>query len=233
MQETDPQEAVQGTFADGLEGRREESVLSNDAQSAAEARRTKNHPDIPITVGPSVSMTAAQAVGLAVTPRTAFANRTTPPLTVCNGRVFCDDELVFMGDIIVPECAERLSRVAKGFGITVEIYYEGGVDPVWSSETPHDWLAPIAPVGQTGGRITLSEAWHFGMNLLPPAPAPVPKSKGVVLQLTPGKKRRRRKKAAVAKKVRRGRPPKVRRGRPPKARLGRPPKAASRRRTKV
>lgn len=123
------------------------------------------------TEGPKKELTLAEAVRIAVTPRVFFSKRLAPPFTVCNARVFCGGDYLLKSDIVIPEAAERLHRVAELFGVTLEITYESSGEALWSSDTPTLWRGgnpygdapvPIASIMEMMTEIAdrQKEQWH-------------------------------------------------------------------------
>lgn len=87
--------------------------------------------------GPSKGLSVQRAVEIACGGRRIFmSKRLSPPLCICNGRIYADDEFVFSSDIEMRESAKRLHLVAETFGVKLRLFYEHGNDAIWSSEEP-------------------------------------------------------------------------------------------------
>lgn len=151
--ETNAAVAGEGYFADDLQGAAPAAPVAEkeaEAEESGEAEQAApqmlNHHNKEKVAGPSATLTLQQAVAIAVTPRTFFSKRLAPPMTLCNGRVYCGDDYIYGSDIVVPECAQRLARVAHGFGVRLELRYESGDRVLWNSDEPEIWHGLEKPV---------------------------------------------------------------------------------------
>lgn len=169
----------QSYFGDGLV--KDASLIEEVAAPQPSAPKIISRLAKEKTAGPSATLTLQQAVSIAVTPRSFLSHRIAPPLTICRGRIFAGDELIASTDIVVAECCERLTRVAHGFGVTLDLRYDTGEDVVWSSDTPDLWYGvnplfgggrPVPLADLLGQLNSLSES----IKDLRPAPAPAPKA---------------------------------------------------------
>jgi len=71
--------------------------------------------------------------------RVFFSKRLAPPLTICNARVYADDDFVFSSDIEIIKVARALALISKLYGVTIRILYEHGNSVYWTSEDPETW----------------------------------------------------------------------------------------------
>jgi hypothetical protein len=94
---------------------------------------------IPID-GQSKLLSIRQVIRMAIGGRVFFSKRMAPPMTICNSRIFSDNDFVFSTDLELRKYSEVLTNIAEGFGVTITVRREVGDKPVWSSETPTLWL---------------------------------------------------------------------------------------------
>jgi len=90
--------------------------------------------------GKVVGISVADAVEIACGGGRVFmSKRLRPPLTLCNGRIYADDDFVFSSDIEIMACKRSLLRVAGLYGVKISLLAEHGDDVYWSSDKPEEY----------------------------------------------------------------------------------------------
>lgn len=94
--------------------------------------------------GPIKEIPISEAVSMALGGRVFLSKRLSPPMTICNGRIYVESlgqhYFVFSSDIEVMKAVRPLTAIAEKYEVVIRILHESGNEPVWSSALPDIWL---------------------------------------------------------------------------------------------
>jgi len=92
------------------------------------------------TAGKTKELSVSRVVRIALGGRIYLSKRLAPPMAICNGRVYSDEDYVYSGDIELPKYVQALKDIADEFGVVIRVFGESGSNAYWSSETPDLYL---------------------------------------------------------------------------------------------
>jgi hypothetical protein len=89
--------------------------------------------------GPKKELSISEVIYLALGGGIFFSKRLAPAMTICNGRIYANDEFVFSADLEIPKITRKLEHIARTFDVVLTIVYESGNKVLWSSNEPTKW----------------------------------------------------------------------------------------------
>lgn len=108
--------------------------------------------------GPKKELSISEVIYLVLGGGYFFSKRLAPPMTVCNGRIYANDEFVFSGDLEISKIARKLTGIAETFDVELSIVYESGNKVLWSSKEPEMWNGYW--VTKEGIEVAKSKIWE-------------------------------------------------------------------------
>lgn len=113
--------------------------------------------------GPVKELSISKAIHMALGGRVFLSKRLSPPMTICNGRVYAEafgqNHYVFSSDLEIIKVIRPLVAIAEEYGVIVRIYSESGSDPLWCSHDPEEWRGYNPK--QDASRVTIKEAYPW------------------------------------------------------------------------
>jgi hypothetical protein len=100
--------------------------------------------------GPEKSISLQQMLNLALGYRPCGGSkRLKNAITVCNGRLYVGDQMLWDGDLNIYEKRFLIEHIASFFSVKIDLLQESGECVVWTSEFPHLWSCWPAPSGNS------------------------------------------------------------------------------------